>query len=157
MYVQEFQTIDDSQLISSFSQAFQDAWKERASSVREEFIEIMKSILSSRIESWSVSQSALERYPFLSDKSAFVVAYVECFEVIVRGTTFEFVINAEKAVQKGFPENIDKILEYGEVDLEALPHYFETCQKWEQIKRDRFLKSVADLAVENMPRVERAY
>lgn len=137
-------SIEDSQVSEGFARAFDQTWKAQTKPLKSQFVEIVRSILLAKSESWIVPEEALEKYPWFRDKVKFIESYCQCFEFKVEGYQIEFFCDPVALGNKGFPEDIGQLLEFGAADLSPIPHFFEAMQIWEQKYRDQFLQSILD-------------
>jgi hypothetical protein len=80
----------------------------------------MKDQLTMNLGAYVMDPEQLVKYPFLQDVPRMVNDYIDCFEVIQDNKMISLVIDTEKLSQKGLPENLSTLIEYGD---EAIPSF----------------------------------
>lgn len=82
----------------------------------------MKDQLTMNLGSYVIEPEQLVKYPFLQDVSKMVNDYIDCFEVIQDNKMISLVIDKEKLCQKGLPENLSTLIEYGDESIPPFSH-----------------------------------
>ena len=89
-------------------------------------IEIKKQIkeqLQFRLNNWTPSSKVLEVYPFFKNINKLISDYDDCLVVLSNKEDFISVaIDVGKLKEKGLPENLRELLEYGNNLIPPFPH-----------------------------------
>lgn len=82
----------------------------------------IEQVLRDGFNRWKPSKEAVERYPFLADKNAFVNFYISCFGYEPTREGSDFIFDVQKFRARKYPENFQQVLEYGDEYVPPLPH-----------------------------------
>lgn len=133
------------------AQKFRDsavqAWAKTFDDVLDIFKEIVKQILRTKHERWSLTDEQREKYAFLI-RPEFINSYVECISIHIEEFNLGFLVDSDLLEQKGFPRDLPILLEYGDFDFAPLPHWSESIERFRQEHEERLLQKFGNATVE---------
>ena len=124
-------SVEDSELRDRLNKCFERVWKQTMPEAVVQIRSKIRETLERNIAGWVLDSDIIRNYPFLVDLKLFVDRYVSCVEVLFDGNSIAVVVDPEKAMSFGLPENVYDLLEYGNFDFPQIAHMREAMALWE--------------------------
>lgn len=75
-----------------------------------------------RLGTWLPDPQIIAAYPFMVNPRKLCEDYLECMDVVIVDDLISLVVDKGKLKQKGLPENLHALLEYGDEVIPPFPH-----------------------------------
>jgi len=124
-------SVEDSELRGRLDKRLKRVWLQIMPEAVVQIRSKIRETLERKIAGWVFDADTIRNYPFLVDLKLFVDSYVSCIKVLFDGNHIAVVVDPEKVLSFGLPENIYDLLEYGSSVFPQILHMREAMASWE--------------------------